>query len=302
MCNSYINKFPILLLVIVFFPGCDKSSSNEKAVIKTDSKSFSVIQDNLRNGHFAPELVVIPAGSNTLGDITRTGLENETPTYQVSINKPFALGKYEVTFDEYDLFCEETGLTKPDDEGWGREKLPVLNITWDDAHAYVKWLSQESGKSYFLPSEAQWEYAARAGTQTSYWWGNEPGDKNAQCVTCAAINRCDDCKDVPLLDDGTTVVGSYKPNPFGLYDVHGNVMEWVADCGHETNSSQPSDGSPRRNGNCNKHIMKDGSWWNNVRFIRASVRSSAADGREYKSFHVGFRVAREITADEIKGE
>lgn len=294
MFKKRILQLSSIIVITVLFSSCNNYDEPEKAVISTNEESLSVIQDKLDQDVLAPELIIIPAGSNTLGDITKTGIENESPTYKVSISKPFAIGKYEISFDEYDYYCVETGKAKPNDEGWGRGKRPVINITWDDAHSYTKWLTKKTGRKYFLPSEAQWEYAARAGTQTSYWWGNEPGDKLAQCGDCAAIHRCKDCKDVPLLDEGTAIIGTYKANPFGLYDVHGNVMEWVADCEHKTNSSKTSDGSPRRNGNCKKRVMKDGSWWNNVRFIRASVRGTAADGLDYKSFHVGVRVAREL--------
>lgn len=291
----YLVKINIYLIAFILLNGCSNDTElNPASIVNKNDKTFTIIQDKLSDNNLAPELVIVPSGSNTLGDTTGAGINNESPTYKVTINKPFAIGKYEVTFEEYDLFCEETKTKKPEDEGWGRENLPVINISWDDAHSYVKWLSQQTGKKYFLPSEAQWEYAARAGTQTNYWWGNKPGDKLAQCADCAAINRCEDCKDVPLLDEGTAPVGSYTANPFGLYDVHGNVMEWVADCGFKTHSSKPSDGTTRRGGDCNKHIMKNGSWWNNVNFIRASVRGSAFDDPDYKSFHVGFRVAREV--------
>lgn len=294
MLEKLINQLFSIVVISALLSSCNNFDEPEKAIIITNEKSFSIIQDRLDDHTLAPELIVIPAGSNTLGDITKTGIETESPTYSVSISKPFAIGKYEISFDDYDFYCEETGISKPDDEGWGRGKRPVINITWDEAFYYTKWLSEKTGENYFLPSDAQWEYAARAGTQTSYWWGNEPGDKLAQCGDCAAIHRCKDCKDVPLLVEGTAIVGSYKKNPFGLYDVHGNVMEWVADCEHKTNSSKASNGSPRRNGNCNRRLIKDGSWANNVRFIRASVRGTAVDGLDYKSFHVGVRVAREL--------
>jgi len=253
-----------------------------------------LIQDKLSTGMVAPELISIPKGTNILGDISGKGINSESPTYKVTIGNSYAIGKYEVTFEEYDYFCTITGRVKPDDEGWGRGRRPVINVTWDDAKAYVEWLSKQTGKEYYLPSESQWEYAARAGAKTNYWWGDKPGDKLAKCVNCATINRCENCKDVPLIDDGTVEVGSFKPNPFGLYDVHGNVMEWTADCGNKYNPDVPGDGSPRLSGDCDRHISKDGSWWNNVRFIRASVRGSAVDGRDYKSQHVGFRVARRI--------
>jgi len=277
------NKNILILVVFLFLTGC-----------AADTDTDQTIQDQLKNGVMAPELVAIPTGTNILGDISGSGLPRESPTYKVTISSSFAIGKYEVTFDEYDYFCELTGRIKPNDEGWGRGKRPVIDVTWYDAQDYVQWLTKSTGKEYYLPSESQWEYAARAGTKTNYWWGDTPGDKLAQCVNCAAIIRCENCKDVPLVDDGTAKVGSFEPNPFGLYDVHGNVMEWTADCGNKYNSKTPGDGSPRLAGNCDRHIMKDGSWWNNVRFIRASVRGSAVDGRDYKSQHVGFRVARRI--------
>jgi len=289
------SKYVLMLVTLFIFPGCDSTGFNESSN-DTDKSDMTVrtIRDHISTDILAPELVVVPAGTNTLGDITGAGIEIERPTYKVTIDKPFAIGKYEVTFSEYEYFCEQTGCKKPDDEGWGRGRRPVIDINWYDAIAYVKWLSKKTGESYFLPSEAQWEYAARAGTQTNYWWGNEPGDKLAQCGGCAEVHRCATCKDVPLLDDGTVTVGSFNANPFGLYDVHGNVMEWTTDCDSKRNSNQPSDGSTRLNGDCTKHIIKDGSWWNNSRFIRSSVRGSAVEGSSYKSKHLGFRVAREI--------
>jgi len=288
-------KYVLMLVMLSVLSGCEQAELNQLSYAnKTQYKAGDTIQDSLPKGKRAPELVSVPAGTNTLGDTTGEGIEIEQLTYKVTIDKPFAIGKYEVTFDEYDYFCEQTGCKKSDDEGWGRGRRPVIGVTWYDADAYVKWLSIQTGENYYLPSEAQWEYAARAGTKSSYWWGDEPGDKLAQCGDCAAIHRCKDCNDVPLIDEGTVAVGSFKANPYGLYDVHGNVGEWTADCGSEKNSIQPSDGTPRLDGDCTKHIIKDGSWSNNVRFIRSSVRISPPDGNEYEGKQVGFRVAREL--------
>jgi len=239
-------------------------------------------------------MVIVPAGTNTLGDISRKGIRIERPTYQVTIAKPFAIAKYEVTFQEYDYFAKQTGRKIPDNKDWGRGRRPVIGVTWYDAKAYVKWLSKETREEYFLPSEAQWEYAARAGTQTNYWWGDKPGDKLAQCGNCAEIQRCDDCKDVPDFVEGSAEVGSFKPNPFGLYDTLANVAEWTADCGNNSNSPKPSSGSPRLKGDCSSHIMKGGTWASKVRFIRAAVRVNPPDGNEYEGKQVGFRIARRI--------
>ena len=117
-------------------------------------------------------MVIIAAGSFRMGDIQGGGRNNEKPLHDVSVDK-FAMGKYEVTFAEYDKFAEATGRKKPSDNGWGRGNRPVINVSWNDARAYAKWLSDQTGKTYRLPTEAEWEYAARAGTSTKYWWGNE---------------------------------------------------------------------------------------------------------------------------------
>ena len=283
------------MFLFLIITGCNKvSNHNNDKLTKFDDHKVSYIQDTLANNELAPKLAIIPIGINRLGTDDESRPINERPSYLVDIKEPFALGVYEVTFDEYDLFCEKTGRPKPTDEGWGRGKRPVIDSTWDDANAYVDWLSQQTGQDYFLPSEAQWEYAARAGTTTNYWWGNDPEDKRAQCGSCAKIHRCIDCKNVPLLDDGTAEVGSYKANAFGLYDVHGNLSEWTADCEIKSNPSITSNGNPRLNGDCERHIIKDGSWMNNVNFIQPSARGGAVDGRDYSSKHVGIRVARKI--------
>ena len=162
---------------------------------------------------FEPEMVIIPAGSFQMGGNKH---DDELPIHQVTILKPFALGKYPVTFAEYDYFAEQTGKAKPDDESWERDSRPVINVSWDDAVAYAGWLAEVTGKQYRLPSEAEWEYAARAGTTGDYYWDGQ-GETNEFAW---------------LGKDKTQPVGQLKPNAFGLYDMSGNVWEWLGDCWH----------------------------------------------------------------------
>ena len=138
-----------------------------------------VFRDRLKNGSKGPEMVWIPAGTFRMGDIQGGGDSDEKPVHRVSVNK-FAMGRYEVTFAEYDQFAQATGRKKPNDQGWGPGNRPVINVSWDDATAYTEWLSQQTGQSYRLPTEAEWEYAARAGSETKYWWGNKIGSNKAK--------------------------------------------------------------------------------------------------------------------------
>jgi formylglycine-generating enzyme required for sulfatase activity len=192
-----------------------------------------VFRDRMENGTDGPEMVVIPAGKFRMGDTQGNGAKDEQPVHEVHIRGRIAVSRYEITFDQYDAFAKAAGRDLPDDEGWGRGRRPVVRVSWDDAVAYARWLSQQTGKHYRLPSEAEWEYAARAGTETTYWWGNEIKQGLANCIGCGS--RWDNQQTAP--------VGSFKPNPFGLYDTAGNVSEWVQDCWHDSYQGAPSDGS-----------------------------------------------------------
>ena len=167
----------------------------------------TVFRDSLADGGSGPEMVWIPAGSFRMGDIQGGGDSDEKPVHRVSVGK-FAMGKFEVTFAEYDKFAQATGRKKPNDRGWGRGNRPVINVSWNDATAYAKWLSNQTGKTYRLPTEAEWEYAARAGTETKYWWGNDLGKNRAACDGCGS--QWDNKQTAP--------VGSFSANKFGLYD------------------------------------------------------------------------------------
>ncbi len=188
-----------------------------------------VFQDRLKDGGLGPEMVQIPKGRFQMGDIQGGGEANEKPVHWVNIDYQFAMGKYEVTFAEYDQFAQATDREKPSDIGLGRGRRPVINVSWNDANAYTKWLTQQTGKPYRLPSEAEWEYAARAGTKTKYWWGNSIGKNKANCDGCGS--RWD------------YEVGSFRANQFGLYDTVGNVYEWVAGNYQDRYNGAPSDGS-----------------------------------------------------------
>jgi formylglycine-generating enzyme required for sulfatase activity len=239
-----------------------------------------VFRDRLTDGSEGPEMVWIPAGQFKMGDIQGGGARDEKPVHEVSITR-FAMGRYEVTFEEYDRFAQATGRKKPSDENWGRGKRPVVYVSWDDATAYANWLSTQTGQSYRLPSEAEWEYAARAGTETQYWWDNQIGTNWANCGGCGSQW------------DGklTALVGSFISNPFGLYDTVGNVWEWVADPYHSYDKA-PSDGRVfEGGGDSNLRVLRGGAWNFRPWDVRAAIRFKFS--RDVRYVIVGFRIARD---------
>ena len=232
---------------------------------------------------FEPEMVVIPGGSFRMGCVSgRDCSDDEQPVHEVRVES-FELGKYEVTFEEYDRFTAATGRDRADDEGWGRGRRPVINVSWEDAVAYTRWLSQQTGQRYRLPSEAEWEYAARAGTATVYSWGNEVGINRANC-NGGCGSRWDDQQTAP--------VGSFAPNGWGLHDMHGNVWEWVQDC-YGSYRGAPTDGSAWQQENCPQRVLRGGSWGSDPRYLRSAFR--VRDSTSSRDLISGFRVARTIT-------
>ncbi len=230
-------------------------------------------------------MVVIPAGRYRMGCVSRRGCEgDEKPVHEVRIAS-FALWRHEVTFAQWDACVDGGGCNgyRPDDEGWGRGERPVINVSWGDAQSFVTWLSRETGEDYRLPSEAEWEYAARAGSTTKYSWGNDIGRNRANCDGCGS--RWDNQKTAP--------VGSFPANAFGLRDMHGNVWEWVEDCSNGSYAGGPSEGSAWRSGNCAKRVLRGGSWGDDPRYLRAANRSWYTSGFRFN--FIGFRVARTLT-------
>ncbi len=226
-----------------------------------------------------PEMVMIPSGSFQMGCVSgRRCSDAEKPVHEVMIDS-FALSKYEVTFEEYDAFTDATGRERADDEGWGRGRRPVINVSWFDAMAYTQWLSSQTGKTYRLPSEAEWEYAARAGTETMFSWGNDSGYNRANCNGCGS--RWDKKQTAP--------VGSFEANGWGLYDMHGNVWEWVRDCRNESYRGAPTDGSAWI-GICSERVLRGGSWYFSPWVLRSAYRDWYPSG--YRDDVIGFRVAR----------
>jgi formylglycine-generating enzyme required for sulfatase activity len=224
------------------------------------------------------ELVVVPAGSFDMGSAT----EYENPVHRVSISKPFAIGRYEVTFGEWDQCVDEGGCKhRPDDREWGRGDRPVINVSWLDARAFVTWLSQKTGKTYRLPTEAEWEYAARGGTNTAYWWGRDVGSRQANCREC---NTGDVQKTAP--------VGSYKPNGFGLYDTAGNAAEWIEDCWNDNYRGAPNNGSAWTSGQCRLRVLRGGAFDSQAKYLRSMARFRYDTDVRYIAN--GFRVVREL--------
>jgi len=234
-----------------------------------------VFRDTLKDGGSGPEMVKIPAGSFRMGDIQGGGDLDEQLVHWVSVSA-FAMGRYEVTFEEYDRFADATGREKPNDAGWGRGNRPVMNVSWDDATAYTTWLSEQTGQQYRLPTEAEWEYAARAGTETKYWWGNEIGSNQANCYN----SYCDDSFSY------TAPVGSFAANPFGLYDTAGNVYEWT--CSEYESSYNGKE--EYCVSDAGLFVLRGGSWIDVAGRARSTIRYG--DSRTDRDWICGFRPAR----------
>ena len=228
-----------------------------------------------------PKLSVIPSGTFIMGRNSRH--KHEKPAHKVTIAKPFAIGIYEVTFDEWEACFKAGGCQKiPDDHNWGRGKRPVINITWQETKEYLSWLSKKTTQKYRLPSEAEWEYAARGGTTTEFSWGNEVGENKANCRDCKS----------KWSKKSSAPVGSFSPNPFGLYDVHGNEWEWMEDCWSPNYLNVPIDGSPSYSGNCQFRVIRSGSWYYFSKNMRSAWRYK--NDVRIHSYGIGMRVLREL--------
>jgi formylglycine-generating enzyme required for sulfatase activity len=224
------------------------------------------------------EWVSIPSGSFKMGDNFNEGSSAEKPVHEVYLSS-YSISKYEVTFEQYDKFCDATGRTKPSDEGWGRGKRPVIHVTWDDAKAFCDWLSSQTGESIHLPTEAQWEKAARGTDQRRYPWGN--GAPNS---SLANYNN----------QVGKTMpVGSY-PNgksPFGVHDMAGNVWEWCSDWYSSTYYSVSPGSNPQGHSSGSDRVLRGGFWSRNAYLLRSAYRASGYPSDQYGS--VGFRLCKD---------
>ena len=269
--------------------------------------------ETFRDCETCPQMVVVPAGTFQMGsteaETSREGVPNlfavlEKPVHPVTIPKPFAAAKFAVTWAEFNAFSRDTGVnptgcwywdteakkTKLDekrswkDPGFPQTDLsqPVVCVSWDDAKKYTAWLSTKTGQAYRLLTEAEWEYAARAGTKTARYWGDAIGSGNANCDGCGSRWGAKQ----------TAPSGSFRPNSFGLYDMIGNAWQWTEDCWHEGYEAAPADGTAWTTGDCKRRVVRGGSWiylpWN----ARAAIRYRNESG--YRSSYAGFRVARTL--------
>ena len=277
------------------------------AAILLVTAAYPSFAEEIRDGPYAPEMVVIPAGEFIMG--TPAGengrKENEGPQHRVQIASTFAVGKYGVTRDEFAAFIADSGYHAEDNDGcyhpdttgkWSRDAKanwrdpgivqtgndPVVCVSWNDAMAYVKWLTRKTGHRYRLLSEAEWEYAARAGTTSTYYWGDVVGVNHANCDGC----------DTRWSGKSTSPSGSFSANAFGLYDMAGNAWQMLADCWTDSYAGAPPDGRPVIRGHCEKHAMRGGSWSADPTLIRTGFRGwNTPDDRSCDN---GFRVARDL--------
>ena len=255
-----------------------------------------------------PEMVAMPAGRFTMGspESEADRDSNEGPMHEVNITQSFSLGKFEVTRREFEYFVQSVGYTKADGcYFWNGKDLvkdqtkswrspgfsqtdndPVVCVSWEDAMAYVKWLSKKTKITYRLPTEAEWEYAARAGTKTAFYFGTSISPKQANYETSMSYGGSVVAQSV----GGTVPVGGYPANSFGLHDMHGNVFEWTQDCWNNNYNGAPTNGSAWTSGDCSQRVVRGGSWLSYPRLLRSAYRfrDATADRDNY----LGFRVAR----------
>ena len=239
----------------------------------------TAFRDPLKIGGQGPEMVWVPAGSYDMGSARPGADPDERPQHPVRIDR-FAIGRYEVSDAEYGRFARQTGRGLPPIRPSDPNVYPVVSVSWHDALAFTRWLSRETGLRYRLPSEAEWEYAAAAGTTTPYWWGFKVGAEEAYCHGCG--------NHIPRAPGA---IGRFKANPYGLFDSAGNVLEWVQDCYFPAYEGASADGAPREADRCEDRVARGGGFGTPTRSLRTTkrFRFGAAEGYD----DVGIRVARD---------
>ncbi len=259
--------------------GADPLDEGPASAPPSPSAEPAPVRGLVRDRH-GPELIALNPATYRMGRSAGVAHSDGAPVREVVL-PAFLIGSREVTFAEYDRFVTATGARRPSDHGFGRGKRPVIDVSWGDALAYTRWLSRRTGHRYRLPSEAEWEYAARAGGRSLHWWGADAPAGRAVCLDCGS--RWDGRSTAP--------VASLAANPFGLYDTAGNVYEWVADCYQPTHRNAPSDGSALQLRGCRQRVARGGSF----RTPLTSVYSHARRGFEPETRvdMIGFRIARD---------
>jgi formylglycine-generating enzyme required for sulfatase activity len=252
-------------------------SRNENAALKP--------MDHFKECESCPEMIVVPAGQFIMGasENESGSTPDERPQHLVSFSKSFSVGRFAVTFDEWDACVAAAGCSyRPSDQNWGRGKQPVLNLSWDDAKEYVSWLSRKTGRSYRLLSEAEREYITRAGTSSAYWWGDD--------FTTLQANGADPTDHSQPMFAKTVPVDSFSPNPWGFFQVHGNIYDWVEDCGTDSYINAPMDGSAWTAGNCDVHMLRGGAFSRRPETLRSAAR--VWSGNPNRMIYMSLRVAR----------
>ena len=273
----------LLSALLCLLSACSDQADQTEPVATSGRAVGEVFRDALLiSGGEGPEMVVLPRRRFRMGDVSGGGEEDERPVRTVRLSGSIAMSKYEVTFEEYARFALVTGVARPDDMGWGAGSRPVMNVSWDDARAYAEWLSQETGKTYRLPSEAEWEYAARAGTKTRYNWGDDIGHNRANCDGCGSAWD----------NKQTAPVGSFSASAFGLHDMHGNVWEWLEDCWHGDYQGAPANGRARTSGDCEYRVLRGGSWNDGPGPLRSANRGWSWPSYRFDIY--GFRLVQEL--------
>lgn len=282
----------VLGVLGVWFVHAPSTSAFAVAALSPEKERMLKPKDTFKECSTCPDMVVVPAGTFTMGspegEPKRTSFEG--PQHEVTFARNFAVGRFEVTFDEWDACVADGGCDgyKPDSAGWGRGRQPVIYVSWNDAKAYVAWLTKKTSRPYRLLSEAEREYVTRAGTTTPFWWGNSISTSQANYNGTPYTNG-------PRGEyRGHTVpVDSFAPNPWDLYQVHGNVYEWTDDCWHENYQGAPTDGSAWTGGDCGTRAIRGGSWDYNGEYLRSASRLGYAV--DTRANWLGFRVGRTLS-------
>jgi formylglycine-generating enzyme required for sulfatase activity/CRP-like cAMP-binding protein/chromosome segregation ATPase len=258
-----------------------KASAGADVNPESGGQPVRTFRDALAGGGSAPTMVELGSDSFDMGSGSASPNFEERPRHKVTL-KRFAISKHEVTFDQYDRFAKASGRSRPSHAGWGRGERPVINVRWQDAVAYTQWLSSQTGHRYRLPSEAEWEFAARSGSIKRYWWGNKVGKNNANCFDCGS----------EWAGRSTAPVGSFQVSAYGLADMAGNVREWVQDCYVPNYNNAPGDGGAVESGACTERVVRGGSYSSPSSKLRSTARDhTEADAR---ANDLGFRVVREF--------